>query len=91
MTGLAKTLDYNCTAPYMVIIIINKNAYKLDLPKTIRNNNVFHVLQLDKYTPLVIAQLSSESNPVLVYSSDDWEVQQILDSMQCYRMLYNLV
>jgi len=91
MTGLAMTLDYNCTAPYMVITIINKNAYKLDLPKTMRNNNVFHVLQLDIYTPLVIAQPFSESHPVIVYSSDDWEVQQILDSMQCDRMLYNLI
>jgi len=46
-TRPSKKLDYKRTGPYTISKIIIKNAYKLDLPKTMRNHNVFHVLQLD--------------------------------------------
>jgi hypothetical protein len=49
-----KKLDYKRTGPYTASKIINKNAYKADLPKTMRNHNVFHVSQLDHYTPPVV-------------------------------------
>jgi hypothetical protein len=58
-TRPSKKLDYKLTGLYTVSKIINKNAYKLDLPKTMRNHNVFHVLQLDHYTPPVVGQPSS--------------------------------
>jgi hypothetical protein len=61
-------------------MIINKNSYKLDMPKTMRNPNVFHVSQLDHYTPPVIGQPSLQPNPVIVDDSEEWEVEQILDS-----------
>ena len=50
----------------MVSKIINMNAYKLDFQKTMRNHNIFFVLQLDHYTPLGIQQASSELDPVIV-------------------------
>ena len=46
-TRPSKMLDYKRTVPYTVSKIINKNAYKLDLLKTMRNHNVFHGLHLD--------------------------------------------
>jgi len=49
------------TGPYTVSMVINRNAYKLDLPKTIRNNNVFHLSQLDHYAPLIVGQQCSDN------------------------------
>ena len=90
-TRPSKKLDYKRTGPYTVSKIINKNAYKLDLPKTMRNHNVFHVSQLDHYTPPVVGQPSSEPHPVIVDDSEEWEVERILDSKQRHRKLHYLV
>jgi len=70
---------------------INKNAYKLDLPKTMRNHNVFHVSLLDRYTPPTIGQPSTEPHLVIVDDSEEWEVHRILDSKRRYRKLHYLV
>ena len=75
----------------MVSKVINKNAYKLDLPYTIRKHNVFHVSLLDRYTPPTAGQPPSEPRPTVVDDSDEWEVDRILDSKRCYRKLHYLV
>ena len=80
-----------CTVPYTVSKISNKNAYKLDLLKTMRNHNMSHVSQLDHYTPQVVGQTSSEPHPVIVNDLEEWEVKQILDSNLYYPMLHNLI
>jgi len=90
-TRPSKKLDYKCTGPYTVSKIINKNAYKLDLPKTMRNHNVFHVSQLDHHTPPVVGQPSSEPHPVIVHDPEQWEVERTLDAKQRYRKLHYLV
>jgi len=79
------------TGPYTVSTIINKNAYKLDLPKTMRNHNVFHLLQLNHYTPPVVEQPSSKLRAVNVDDLEELEVEQILDSKQRYRKLHYLI
>jgi hypothetical protein len=75
-----KKLDYKHAGPYPVSKTINQNSYKLDLPKTICNHNMFHVSLLGLYTPPTISQLSSERHPVIVDNSQEWEVEQILNS-----------
>jgi hypothetical protein len=55
-----------------------------------RNHNVFHVWQLDLYTPPVIGQPSSEPHPVIVDDLEEWEVERILDSKQHHRKLHYL-
>jgi len=79
--------------PYTVCKIVNQNAYKLDLPKTMRNHNVFHVSQRDWYTPQVVGQPSSELLRTIVNQSGEeaWEVDRILDSKRRYRKLHYLV
>jgi hypothetical protein len=57
------------TGPYTVSNINNKNAYKLNLPKTMRNHNVFHVSQFNHYTPPVVGQPSSQPHPDIVDDS----------------------
>jgi hypothetical protein len=46
-TRPSKKLDYKRAEPYTVTKVFYRNAYKLDLPKTMRNHNVFYVAQLD--------------------------------------------
>jgi len=74
-----KKLDYKRAGPYTMCKVINRNAYKLDLPKTIRNHNIFHVSQLDRYTPPVSGQPSNEPLTMIVHNSEEWEVDHILD------------
>jgi len=89
MTRQSKMLDYKRTGPYTVSKIINKNAYKLDLPKTMRNHNVFQVSPLDRYTPPGTGQPQSEPNPIIVDDhEEEWEVDWILHSKWRYRKLH---
>jgi len=85
----SKKLDFKCTGPYTVSKIINKNPYKLDLPSTMRNHDVFHVSLLDHYTPPVGGQSSSEPHPMIVEETQKWEVDHILHSRRCYWKLHH--
>jgi hypothetical protein len=82
-TRPSKQPDFMSTGPSTVHKIIYRNAYKLDLPKILRNHKVFHVTQLQHYTQPVVGQPSSEPHPVSVNHSEHWEVEWILDSKQC--------
>jgi hypothetical protein len=64
-------LNSKPSGPYTVSKIINENAYKLDLPKTMRNHNVFLVSQLDHFTLLVVGQPSSEPHHIIVDDSKE--------------------
>jgi hypothetical protein len=88
---LSKKLDYKRTGPYTVSKVINKNAYQLDLPHTIRKHNVFHVTLLHRYTPPTVGHPPCEPQPTIVDDSDEWEVDQILHSKRCYQKLHHLV
>jgi len=90
-TRPSKKLDYNRTGPYTVSKIINKNAYKLDLPNTMRNHSVFHVSLLDRYAPLVKGEPPSEPQSTIVDDSEEWEVDSVLDSTLRYRKLHYLI
>jgi truncated hemoglobin YjbI len=90
-TRPSKKLDYKRAGPYTVSKVINKNAYKLDLPKMMRIHDVFHVSLLDSYTPPIAGQPPSEPQPTIVDDSDEWEVERILDSKRRYRRLHYLV
>jgi hypothetical protein len=91
-TKPCKKLHYKHAGPYTVSKIINKNAYKLDMPKTMRIHDVFHVSLLDRYSPAIIGQPSSEPQPTIVDDSGyEWEIERILDSTQRYRKLHYLV
>jgi hypothetical protein len=87
----SKKLDYQRAGPYTVSQTRNKNAYKLDMPKMRRNHNVFHSSLFKRNTPPTTGQPSSEPHPVIVDDSDEWEVDQILDSKRRYGTLHYLV
>jgi len=56
-----------------------------------RKHNVFHVSLLDRYTPPIAGQPSSEPQLMIIDDSDQWEVDWILDSKSRDRKLYHLV
>jgi len=90
-TGPSKKLDYKRAGLYTVSNVINRNANKLNLPKTMRNHNVFHVSQLNRYTPPVSGQLPNQPLPMIVDNSEEWEVDGILDCKRRYRKVHYLV
>jgi hypothetical protein len=87
----SKKLNYKRTGPFTVSKIINKNAYELDLLSTMRNHNIFHVSLLNRYTPPVHDQPSSEPHTRIVEETEEWEVDCILDSRRRYRKPHYLV
>jgi hypothetical protein len=68
-TRPSNKLDYKCSGPYVVSTIINRIAYKLALPISMRNHNVFHESQLEHYIQLVVGKPSTEPHPVIVHDS----------------------
>jgi hypothetical protein len=90
-TRPSKKLDYKRTGPSMVSKVINRNAYKLELPYAMRKHNVFHVLLLGRYTPPTAGHPPSEPQPTVVNDSDEWEVDRILDSKRLYQKLHYLL
>jgi hypothetical protein len=91
-TRQSKKLDYKCTGPYAVSKVISKNAYKQDLPNTMRNHDVVHVSLLDRYTPPVASQPVSEQYLVVVdyAAEEEWEIERLLDSKLRQRKLHYL-
>jgi hypothetical protein len=82
-TRISKKLDYKRIGPYTVSKVVNRNAYRLDLPSTLRIHNVFHVSLLDVYRPPVTGQLPAEPVPIISGDNADeaeYEVERILNS-----------
>jgi len=86
-------LDYKRTVPYTVSRIINKNAFKLYMPNTMRNSTIFHVSLIDRYSRLVAGQPPSEPQPTSLDGAGEQEeqVKRILDAKLCDWLLHYLV
>ena len=87
----SKKLDYKRIGPYTVSKVINHNAYKLDLPPTMRVHNVFHVSLLDRYRDSIPGQPLAELTPIVIGDNEEWEVDRILNSRYRHRRLQYLV
>ena len=81
----SKKLDWKRLGPYTISERIGLQAYKLQLPSSMKIHNVFHVSLLERYTPSTIPNRKQlPPPPVHIPTSGTWyEVQEILDS--CYR------
>jgi hypothetical protein len=90
----SKKLDYKRLGPFKITNVINRNAYRLELPNSMKVHNVFHVSLLDRYAEPVPGQQPSEPQPAISAEDSDeekWEVERILDSRKRYRKLSYLV
>jgi len=56
-----------------------------------RNHNIFHVSQLNRYTPPVSGQTLNEPLPMIFDDSEECEVDCILEPKRWYRKLHYLV
>ena len=90
-TRPSEKLDHKSAGPYNVSQVFINNVCKLDVPKTLRNHNVFHLSQLDQYTPPVSGQLWSEPHTMIIDDSEGWEVDHRVDSTRRNRKLHYLV
>jgi hypothetical protein len=59
----SKKLDYKRLGPFKVTKVINRNAYRLELPYSMKVHNVFHVSLLDRYSGPVPGQQPSDPPP----------------------------
>ena len=89
-TRPSKKLDWKFYGPYKVIEPVGKQAYKLNLPQTMKIHNVFHVSLLEP------CDGAHEGNvppppPINVEGEDEYEVEEILDSRSHYGKLQYFV
>ena len=83
----AKKLDYKNLGPFKVLQKINAQAYRIDLPETMRIHNVFHVSLLRPAVPdeqCLPAQVKARQPPPPVVAKEAEEaqyvVQEVVDS-----------
>ena len=74
--------------PFKVLQKVGYNAYKLELPPSMKIHNVFHssLLWLAPDDPLPGQQIP-EPPPIVIDGQDEWEVDKILDSRRHYQKL----
>jgi hypothetical protein len=89
-----KKLNYKRLGPFKVTKVINRNAYHLKLPYSMKIHNVFPVSLLNRYVSPVPGQQPSDPPPAITAENPDdeeWEVEQVLDSRKQYKKLWYLV
>ena len=77
-TRPCKKLDYKRHGPFTVLKAVGRQAYRLDLPKTMKIYPVFHVSLLEPYK----GSNDDEEPPPPILQDDmaEYEVEQVLDS-----------
>jgi hypothetical protein len=90
----SKKLYYKRLGPFKVTNVINRNAYRLELPYSMKVHNVFHVSLLDRYIGPIPGQQPSDSPPAITAENPDdeeWLIERVLDLHKRYKRLWYLV
>jgi hypothetical protein len=88
----SKKLDWKRLGPFTVIERVGTQAYRLELPKTMKIHSVFHVTLLDPYQESSIpGRAQVPAPPVIIEDEVEYEVEVILDSKISRRRLMYLV
>jgi len=77
----SRKLDNKRHGPYEVKARVGTNAYRLELPNTIKIHNVFHVSLLDlAANDPREGEIIPPPPPVEVEGEEEWQVHEVLDS-----------
>ena len=91
----SKKLDWKRLGPYTILQKIGTQAYRLQLPPTMKLHPVFHVSLLEPYHAPSAAKFSRRSKlpppPVIIDKQSEYEVENVLDSKLLRRRLFYLV
>jgi len=78
----SRKLEPNFIGPFKIVEAVNDNAFKLDLPHTMRQHPVFNADLLKPYVsspPSFPDRTPSRPPPILVDDVEEYEVESILD------------
>jgi hypothetical protein len=88
----SKKLDWKRLGPYPILERIGTQAYRLQLPSSMKIHPVFHVSLLDRYVESDIpSRVVPPPPPVIVKDQVEFEVEDILDSKFMRKRLFYLV
>jgi hypothetical protein len=88
----SKKLDWKRLGPYTVLQKIGTQAYRLQLPPTMKLHPVFHVSLLEPYHAAKFPGRSKPTPPpVIIDEQPEYEVEDILDFKLLRRRLFYLV
>jgi len=85
----SKKLDWKRLGPYKVTQCLGVQAYRLELPASMKIHPLFHISLLELYKPSNSPGRTQPPPPPVVFDDDlEWEVEQILDSSLHRRKLF---
>ena len=88
----SRKLDWKRIGPFTITECIGTQAYRLELPKSMKIHPVFHVILLEPYKQSQIPGRTQEPPPpVIIEDIAQYEVEEILDSKVSRRRLLYLV
>ena len=88
----SRKLDWKRLGPFTIIERIGTQAYRLELPKSMKIHPVFHVILLEPYKQSDIPGRTHElPPPVIIDGEVEYEVEDILDVKISRRRLLYLV
>ena len=88
----SKKLDWKRLGPYPIVEKIGTQAYRLQLPPSLKVHPVFHVSFLDPYKESEIpGRTQPPPPPVVIEDQFEYEVEEILDSHLIRNRLFYLI
>ena len=88
----SKKLDWKRLGPYSITERIGTQAYRLQLPESMKIHPVFHVSLLEPYKPSTIPnRIRPPPPPIVIESEPEYEVEDILDSKYIRKRLFYFV
>jgi len=88
----SRKLDWKRLGPFTVIERLGTQAYRLELPKSMKIHPVFHVILLEQYKQSDIPGRTHEPPPPVIIDGEvEYEVEDILDSKISRKRLLYLV